>query len=346
MQLLSRDDFRKAVFERDGYKCVVCGQPAKDAHHIIERRLWPNGGYYLANGASLCSACHILAEQTNISTSQIREKAGIEITILPPHLYPDYEYDKWGNIENANGSRYKGELFFDESVQKILAQGDVLRLFLPYIKYPRTFHLPCSLGRTKDDRAHADYSCFVGKEVVVTIKMDGENTSAYADGHIHARSIDSDNHPSRNWCKNYLSSKIHDLPPNWRLCGENLYAKHSIHYKELKSYFYLFSIWDERNTCLSWDDTLEWAALLGLTTVHTMYRGKFELDIINTLAAQVEMQQDRIEGFVLRLSSAFSYQSFQTSVGKYVRKNHVQTNQHWMRTSVVKNELDPLLKNI
>src|SRR6185369_15458032 len=156
---------------------------------------------------------------------------------------------------------------WDESVQKILKSGGVLDKFLPHVKYPRTYHLPFSKGRTDDDRALKDCSQFEGKEVVVTIKMDGENTTGYQSGHVHARSIDSDNHPSRSWVKNFLSTCLHELPQNWRLCGENLYAKHSIHYKQLASYFYLFSMWDDRNNCLSWDDTVEWARLLDLSTV-------------------------------------------------------------------------------
>ena len=44
-KLLTRDEFRRQVFERDGNKCVFCDRPAKDAHHIIERRLWPDAGY-------------------------------------------------------------------------------------------------------------------------------------------------------------------------------------------------------------------------------------------------------------------------------------------------------------
>ena len=35
--LLTRDIFRNSVFERDEYKCVICGEPAKDVHHIINR---------------------------------------------------------------------------------------------------------------------------------------------------------------------------------------------------------------------------------------------------------------------------------------------------------------------
>ena len=51
--LLTRDAFRNAVFERDGHLCVICKEPAIDVHHIIERRLFSDGGYYIDNGVSL-----------------------------------------------------------------------------------------------------------------------------------------------------------------------------------------------------------------------------------------------------------------------------------------------------
>ena len=40
-KLLTRDQFRNGVFARDGNRCVLCGNIAQDAHHILERRLWP-----------------------------------------------------------------------------------------------------------------------------------------------------------------------------------------------------------------------------------------------------------------------------------------------------------------
>lgn len=39
MKLLSRNEFRKQVFERDNYKCVICKEKAQDAHHIIDNDL-------------------------------------------------------------------------------------------------------------------------------------------------------------------------------------------------------------------------------------------------------------------------------------------------------------------
>ena len=59
-----RKQFRDAVFERDGHKCIKCGSTDKlDAHHIIDRHDMINGGYTLDNGATLCMDCHIRDEK-------------------------------------------------------------------------------------------------------------------------------------------------------------------------------------------------------------------------------------------------------------------------------------------
>ena len=50
-----------------------------------------------------------------------------------------------------------------------------LFFYTKYIKYPRTWHHPISEGVTDDDKVLKDTSNFEGKEIVVTVKMDGEN---------------------------------------------------------------------------------------------------------------------------------------------------------------------------
>jgi hypothetical protein len=336
-KLLTRDNFRNAVFERDHFLCVVCGQPAKDAHHIMERRLWDDGGYYLNNGASLCKIHHLEAEKTVLSCEEIRGFAKINSLIIPAHLYPDSRYDKWGNILLENGMRLVGELFFDESVQKILAQGNVLELFSKYIKYPRTFHLPWSEGVHDDDKVMISLKGLEGQEVIVTLKMDGENTTMYRD-YIHARSIQPKSHPSRDWVKNYHSEKKSDIPEGFRCCGENIYARHSIEYNNLESWFQLFSVWNDRNVCLSWDETLEWASLLGIKTVPVIYRGPWNETVIKKLF-QPTFNNDPCEGYVVRVSRSFKYQEFRNVVGKFVRKDHVRTHGHWMRSRLEVNKL-------
>lgn len=334
-KLLSRDDFRRSVFERDAHLCVICHKPAQDAHHILERRLWPDGGYYLNNGASVCGPHHLEAEMTTLSVEQVREAAGILRPILPPHLYRDQRYDKWGNPMLTNGTRLKGDLFFDESVQKILGEGGVLSLFSDHVKFPRTFHLPWSPGLTKDDRKMTDPDPFKDQQIVATVKLDGENTTMYRD-FIHARSLIYEPHVSRNWVKTLHGSIAHEIPEGWRICGENLWAEHSIPYKNLSAYFQVFSVWDERNNALNWADTKLWADLLGLTTVPTLYEGPGDRQFIEGLWSPL-YGGDLMEGYVVRLQSGFNYSTYRTSVGKYVRKGHVGTHGHWMRQAVKPN---------
>lgn len=326
-KLLSRDEFREGVFARDNHTCVFCEKAAVDAHHIIERRLWTDGGYYLSNGASVCQEHHIACETTAISVDQVREACGITKIIVPPHLYPDQPYDKWGNPILANGTRLKGELFEDPSVHKILGQGGVLGDFTPYVKYPRTHHLPWSQGINDDDRVIDCLSAFKGQRVIVTVKMDGENTSMYRD-YIHARSVDGRSHPSRNWVKSFWSRISADIPEGWRVCGENLFAKHSIAYDDLPSYFMGFSIWDEHNHCRPWDETLEWFELMSITPVPTLYDGIYDENTIKSLWS--EAQWGAIEGYVMRTADAIAYSDFKHKVAKFVRKGHVQTAKHWM----------------
>jgi hypothetical protein len=334
-KLLTRDAFREGVFARDKGLCVVCKSvgvetPAVDAHHILERRLWSDGGYYLDNGASLCAPHHMQAEETDISVEDIRAMCGILKPILPEHLYDDYVYDKWGNIVQPNGTRLKGELFYDESVQKVIEHH--LRDFVSYVKYPRTYHVSWSPGMHDDDRIHKDMKTFEGEEVVVTEKMDGENTSMYSD-YIHARSLDSRHHASRDWIKQFHSTIAHDIPERWRVCVENMYAKHSIAYKQLPSYCLGFSVWNESNECLAWDDTLEWFGLLGITPVPVLYRGIYDEKIIRGLWTDKDWETR--EGYVIRYAGSFSYQAFRKSVAKFVRPKHVQTVKHWMHGQAI-----------
>jgi hypothetical protein len=339
-KLLTRDEFREAVFARDGHRCVICKASTADAHHIIERRLWPDGGYYLSNGASVCGPCHLKAESTEISCDDLRQRCGITRVILPPHLYVDAEqpYDKWGNPILPNGQRLRGELFDDESVQKVLAP--VLHLFTSRVKYPRTFHLPWSPGVTDDDRVLDDPDAAFGESrVVVTEKMDGECTTMYRD-YLHARSTDYSPHPSRDRVRALHAQIAHDIPEGWRVCGENVYAQHSISYDALPSYFLVFSIWNDRNECLSWEDTQLWSQLLGLAVVPVLYRGLWDNRCVRALDSQMlsQLGGDR-EGYVARLADGFHYRAFRRSVAKYVRANHVQTHGGWAVRQVVPNRL-------
>lgn len=132
--LLSRDEFRHAVFDRDGHKCVMCGKPAVDAHHIVERRLWDDGGYYIDNGASVCGECHMMCERTDYSCEEVRTCANISNVFVPPHLKLIPHIDKWGNPIVGNNRRLVGELFYDDGVQKVLKH--LFQIFYDVSLYP------------------------------------------------------------------------------------------------------------------------------------------------------------------------------------------------------------------
>lgn len=241
-------------------------------------------------------------------------------------MYEDLQYDKWGNIYLNNGKRTKGPLFDDESVKKVLS--NCIEDFTNYVKYERTFHVPWSDGITDDDKVLKNMQNFAGKRVVVTEKMDGENTSIYSD-YFHARSVDSRHHYTRDWAKSYAMSYISpNIPEGWRICAENLYAKHSIKYNNLESYLLGFSIWNEKNECLSWDDTAEWFELLGMCKVKVLYDGIYDETIIKNLYDY--KNYDSMEGYVIRIADSFHYSNFKKCVAKFVRKNHVTTETHWM----------------
>jgi len=335
--LLTRDVFRNTVFERDNFKCVICKAPAKDAHHIIERRLFDNGGYFISNGASLCEKHHIDAEMTTLSCKDIRDAAGIDEIVLPEHLSDDEQYDRWGNIILSNGTRMIGELFYDESVQKVLEQGGVLNLFTKYVKYPRTFHIPWSESVSNDDKMLSNMSCFEGNRVFVSIKRDGENASFYNDGYYHARSVESGYHKSRTWIKRIAAEKGCLLPAGWRVCAENLYATHSLHYEDLQDYILVLSIWNEKNICLSIDETLEWIELLDMWHSTALYDGIYDENKIKEICASLD--KDKHEGIVIRNAHAFPHSAFRSNVAKWVRRNHVLTSTHWTQQEVVKNKL-------
>ena len=201
-------------------------------------------------------------------------------------------------------------------------------------KYPRTPHLPWSPGNTHDDVLLSDTKCFEGKEVIVTEKMDGENTSIYCDG-VHARSTDSSHHPSRSWVKALQAQISAEIPPGWRLCGENMYAEHSIPYTDLESYFYLFAVYNDENICLSWNDTKEWASLLDLPLPRILYSGIWDKKKIQ----QISINEADCEGYVVRIADSFEYSAFAESTGKWVRKNHVQTDTHWLHGEMKVNGL-------
>lgn len=245
-------------------------------------------------------------------------------------------------------------------------------------KYPRTWHLPWSESISSDDNWLADCRHFEGREVVITEKLDGENTTMYHD-YIHARSIDSLSHPCRTRVRSTWGAIRHEIPDGWRITGENLEAAHSIWYLDLDeqvgkhSLFYCFGIYDN-GICLSWDETLSYCEMLGLFPPPEFYRGPWNEKRIRKLwddrnhrsafttvhtpqnhqvpplpwekfgSSLLPMSPTTGEGYVVRAVDSFPEDEFPISVAKFVRKNHVQTDGFWMSKPVLPNWTTSTLK--
>lgn len=187
---------------------------------------------------------------------------------------------------------------------------------LPYVKYPRTPHLPWSEGASEDDMVLPASSVFDGRSVVVTEKLDGESSSLYSDFY-HARSLAHPSHPSQTRLKAFHASISHEFPPLCRVCVENCAAVHTISYNDLEALFPVISIWDDQNRCLSWSETEEWANLLGMRTVPVLYRGPWDMARVRSLYIPRRGSHD-MGGYVVRLEAGFPYSQFRSSIAKFV----------------------------
>ena len=132
------------------------------------------------------------------------------------------------------------------------------------IKHPSTPHLPWSQEVAGDDKKITTLAPFAGREIWVSEKMDGESTTGYYPGVMHARSLDSAHNETRDWIKSMMTGMGYQFPRGWRFVFENVAYYHSINYRSLPSFAYLLMIWNEQNVRLAYDDICEWADKLDL----------------------------------------------------------------------------------
>jgi len=196
------------------------------------------------------------------------------------------------------------------------------------MKYPRTYHLPNSDGGTNDDKRLTSIEHLLGKVVIISEKLDGENTSLHRN-FTHARSEDSVHHLSRSYLKQFHATIKHLIDENIQIVIEYLYAKHSIYYDKLTSFSYIIGVVNkDRDMFLSIEETEFWSELLGIPMVPTIYRGIFE-EWDGRIPKKSNFSDSEPEGYVIRVVNEFSVNEFELNVAKWVRKNHVQTNKHW-----------------
>ncbi len=308
--LLTRDQFRQSVFDRDSKNrvspsCVICGvgRVNVSAHHIIERRLFPDGGYFINNGATLCDECHLKAEMTLCSVESIRTACGINNPVLPPGFDPALSYDKWGNVVLSDGRRLKGPLFHEESVQKVLREANLLERFentRDIMKYPRTSHIRGSKFQNGDDDMESvAFETISGSHLVIEEKVDGANSGiSFVGGKLHLQSRGHyliggprEAHFSvfKAWANTFASVLYDVLGDRYIMYGEWMYAKHTVFYDRLPHLFMEFDIYDvENGEFLSTPrrhEMLDYLRLyIQMTSVPVLGEGEFEnLDTVTKM---------------------------------------------------------------
>jgi len=237
-------------------------------------------------------------------------------------------------------------------------------------KYGRSLHARISLGTTSDDRfmpkgflkAFAEMD-----ELVFTEKLDGQN-DAFKKVGVFARSHATITaHPWDKPMRERWDLIKNDLG-NLELFGENMFAEHSIAYKNLESYYYVFGA-REGDQWLSWEEVKFYAEMFDFPTVPEIpikvslkdyYKEGVDEDIqlagwlkenlgmtweesVNTPGLLGGYDPitgaDASEGFVIRNAAGYVKNDGVIPVAKnefnnlfkLVREGHVTTDEHWTK---------------
>lgn len=213
-------------------------------------------------------------------------------------------------------------------------------------KYGRTYHFPWSPGTTSDDRISHDYWIDIYNKTVIALeKLDGENTCLNKTG-VFARSHAAPTlHPWADYLKMKWSLIKNDLG-DLEIFGENIFAVHSIEYPNINSHFYVFGV-RENDRWLSWEEVKFYASMLDfpvvpeIKTIKADNQKQFESDILEMVKCPSAFGSNDIhsgqpctmEGVVVRNVESYSVDNFSKNVWKWVRKNHVKTDDaHWTRS--------------
>jgi hypothetical protein len=231
-----------------------------------------------------------------------------------------------------------------------------------FIKYPRTPHLFGSKG-TDDDKhmGEAESQRFIADpSLIVEEKLDGTNVGI----HFHSNGemvlqcrghlITEGMHPQYDLFKQWAVIKRRDwedcLLDQYILFGEWLFARHSVHYRQLTHYFYEFDIYDKAaGAFLSLQRRLALIESLGVQTVPVLHVGQLDRDQLSGLIGiskfdsrfenPISGQTDRLmEGLYLRTER----DDVVTGRAKVVRPEFVEKikqSTHWQHQAMVPNLL-------
>jgi hypothetical protein len=231
-----------------------------------------------------------------------------------------------------------------------------------FVKYPRTPHLFGSKG-TDDDKhlGEAESSQLIAdKSLIVEEKIDGTNVGIHftsegkmvlqCRGHLITQGM----HPQYDLFKQWTAVKrriIEErLEDRYILFGEWLYARHSVHYRQLPHYFFEFDMYDkDQAVFLDLEQRLTLLDETGIETVPVLHRGAISKEELQELIGPslfvsefqnpLTRQMDNLmEGLYLRVEATGSV----TGRAKLVRPEFVEKvkqSTHWQHQPLVPNLL-------
>ena len=199
--------------------------------------------------------------------------------------------------------------------------------------YPRTPCWPWSPSTPRGDRTTTTPGDFLGREIVVTEKLDGASTALY-----QGQALDRSGSTKAPWLG--MARRNHAWKVQEQglvIYGEDLYAVHSINYNPMKTAetFRMFALMRD-DTFAAWDEVTATAAELDIPTVPILWQGTATnlqdlMNILENLHQQQSALGPDMEGLVIRSREKFARRRFRRNVCKSVRANHVQQEQHWRR---------------
>lgn len=209
------------------------------------------------------------------------------------------------------------------------------------MKYRHTPYLSISPSKSIDSYNTIPFQYFLGKNVVITEKMDGENTTI-TKNKIHARSPDGTSKEWQSYVRQKASLFQYYLEDEESIIGENMFAVHSLEYSNLEDYFLAFAY--KKNGVFKSFDALEIICKkYDIKTVPVLYKGVFTLSVLEWIRHK-KIDTTKQEGFVIRVNQDFNEETYYKNIAKWVRPNHVQTDEHWSKLWV-KNKQINLLKH-
>jgi hypothetical protein len=233
-----------------------------------------------------------------------------------------------------------------------------------FTKYPRTPHLFGSRGT--DDDKHLDQQesldFIADASLIVEEKLDGTNVGIHFTSagrmvlQCRGHEITTGMHAQYDLLKQWSMGKrpVFEavLEDRLLLFGEWMYARHSIHYRQLPHYFFEFDIYDKQKLVfLDLASRLEILEQTGILTVPVVYRGPATTDLLRNLIGPSRFDSqfenpltgrtdNLMEGLYLRTEA----DGCVTGRAKIVRAEFVEKvrqSEHWQHKAMVSNLLAP-----